>query len=990
MDSPDTAPGSQVAEIGHQLTPSASQTFAPDSQQDIIVAVASAMSREVVGLSGTGPTKPSGSQLLYPMGRDSSEDESFESASSDSESDDGKSATESECTDIESDISNSELADILPRMSRPVAPATKRSKKRPRSVRQSALTANEVLLPKKTAQKRKRKSGSKKTPSKRAKTAAKPLPASANCVSEPAMGAAVPSQAGLSSATASFTPVCNVTTEVQSGLASGEPTATAIEKKQRNLIYAFYEEVPHNAKGAAGAAGDKHYQCYHAGKDGGRKILTLTRKMKGSVTGLTGHLERHFPHMHRLYELMRCRKTPPSVLELQIARGEMTLPQDSEAYIKDLEDKAAKLMPSTGPWDQAVFTELLAEWIAACDQPFDAVEKPEFIKLLQFVHHRPTRLAVPSATTIKRRISEMSDDYVQELILLLKGLPGKVSLSLDAWSSSNGYAFLAIVMHYVTNDWQLGTQSTTLIPLQESESASEHAIGGENMADVVWRTMAMYGITDRVLAINCDNATSNDTLLAEIEHRCNEVGIPFSATNARMRCVPHTVHLSAIELLATLGIIKKSDANQAASSRSNYQDSVTAPTDREYDNLAGAQGESESDIAADAMSSDPHHNMLDALRKVIRAVRASPQRRQAWLAEVKRSLATSTTTPATSDHEAPLMLILDVPTRWSSTHQMLRRALDYRYQIDSFVATNRDLRSFEMASDDWEAIEIVTQWLRLYRDATTEMSTTKQATLSEVHTVFKGLQDHVRACLRDLPSGAAPALRTGLLAAHQKLSDYYFIYNGSPFYTWASILDPRINYSNLVADSSDDPEMYDQLADRLEELKVYFKTNYCQSTTSTIAGPSTSTRPTGTPMTYSLSAPPSTPRRHASWPALPKPSPKKANFTARYDSRSSEGDLPEEELTTYLALRPKSFKTCNPLQWWSSHAREFPNLSRLARDILTIPGCAVAVERVFSGGRDTISLRRASLQPDTIRKLMLVKHRLRQIRNTVRSIDVNE
>jgi len=40
-------------------------------------------------------------------------------------------------------------------------------------------------------------------------------------------------------------------------------------------------------------------------------------------------------------------------------------------------------------------------------------------------------------------------------------------------------------------------------------------------------------------------------------------------------------------------------------------------------------------------------------------------------------------------------------------------------------------------------------------------------------------------------------------------------------------------------------------------------------------------------------------------------------------------------------------------------------------------GSAVAVERVFSGGRDTISLRRASLQPETVRTLMLVKQRLK-------------
>ncbi len=39
-------------------------------------------------------------------------------------------------------------------------------------------------------------------------------------------------------------------------------------------------------------------------------------------------------------------------------------------------------------------------------------------------------------------------------------------------------------------------------------------------------------------------------------------------------------------------------------------------------------------------------------------------------------------------------------------------------------------------------------------------------------------------------------------------------------------------------------------------------------------------------------------------------------------------------------------------------------------------GSAVAVERIFSSGRDSVSMRRARLQPETIRTLMLVKHRL--------------
>src|SRR5271155_2671501 len=64
--------------------------------------------------------------------------------------------------------------------------------------------------------------------------------------------------------------------------------------------------------------------------------------------------------------------------------------------------------------------------------------------------------------------------------------------------------------------------------------------------------------------------------------------------------------------------------------------------------------------------------------------------------------------------------------------------------------------------------------------------------------------------------------------------------------------------------------------------------------------------------------------------------------------------------------------------WWGRRA-QFPNLYRLARDILAIPGeyffhffpsyvklriilgSAVAVEHICSGGRDTSSMRRASL-----------------------------
>jgi hypothetical protein len=114
------------------------------------------------------------------------------------------------------------------------------------------------------------------------------------------------------------------------------------------------------------------------------------------------------------------------------------------------------------------------------------------------------------------------------------------------------------------------------------------------------------------------------------------------------------------------------------------------------------------------------------------------------------------------------------------------RALDYRTVIDDFVAKNRDLRKFEMHEDDWNAITLVTRWLKSFRSATTQMSATKRSMLSSTHAIFRGLQESLRQSLRELPNNVPNRLKVGLTNAHRKLSDYYGKIDDSPYYTWAS------------------------------------------------------------------------------------------------------------------------------------------------------------------------------------------------------------
>jgi hypothetical protein len=115
--------------------------------------------------------------------------------------------------------------------------------------------------------------------------------------------------------------------------------------------------------------------------------------------------------------------------------------------------------------------------------------------------------------------------------------------------------------------------------------------------------------------------------------------------------------------------------------------------------------------------------------------------------------------------------------------------------------------------------------------------------LSSTHAIFHGLQDDIKDFLR-MEKGLSPHLIKGLSDAHLKLSEYYYKFDESPFYLWASrrsclasytihirlnlltVLDPQISYSAL----SDEFEEDEDLAPFLETAKNRLHTCHGQVT----------------------------------------------------------------------------------------------------------------------------------------------------------------
>jgi hypothetical protein len=71
---------------------------------------------------------------------------------------------------------------------------------------------------------------------------------------------------------------------------------------------------------------------------------------------------------------------------------------------------------SQGPWDQGKFERLLVEWLVACDQPFQEVDRAEFRSLLEHVHHSSEKFTIPGMSTIQRRVEKMGDELKKKLV----------------------------------------------------------------------------------------------------------------------------------------------------------------------------------------------------------------------------------------------------------------------------------------------------------------------------------------------------------------------------------------------------------------------------------------------------------------------------------------------------------------------------------------------------------------------------------------------
>jgi len=82
---------------------------------------------------------------------------------------------------------------------------------------------------------------------------------------------------------------------------------------------------------------------------------------------------------------------------------------------------------------------------------------------------------------------------------------------------------------------------------------------------------------------------------------------------------------------------------------------------------------------------------------------------------------------------------------------------------------------------------------------------------------------------------------------------------------------------------------------------------------------------------------------------------------------------PEAEMELNNYFEQPNDEEAEPLFWWQARSNEFPILSKMARDYLTIQATSVASEGAFSIAGNAITKTRNRLAPETTRACLCVK-----------------
>ncbi|KAI4313440.1 hypothetical protein L6164_026423 [Bauhinia variegata] len=140
----------------------------------------------------------------------------------------------------------------------------------------------------------------------------------------------------------------------------------------------------------------------------------------------------------------------------------------------------------------------IARMIIMHDYPLHMVEHPGFVA---FVKNLQPQFNMVTFNTIQGDCVAAYLMEKQNLMRYMEGLPGRVCLTLDMWTSSQSVGYVFITGHFVDSNWKLQKRILNVVkePYPDSDSALSHAVAA---------CLSDWGLEGRLFSITTNQALS--------------------------------------------------------------------------------------------------------------------------------------------------------------------------------------------------------------------------------------------------------------------------------------------------------------------------------------------------------------------------------------------------------------------------------------------------------------------------------------------------
>ena len=341
------------------------------------------------------------------------------------------------------------------------------------------------------------------------------------------------------------------------------------------------------------------------------------------------------------------------------------------------------------------------------------------------------------------------------------------------------------------------------------------------------------------------------------------------------------------------------------------------------------------------VGSDSNDKMVTALSRLsflVRKIRKSPK--------LRRLMKKVCEEKGVKD----LIPIIDVRTRWNSTFDMLERAVKLKDVISDTIYAFRDnsMIALLLDAEDWTCMTELIDILVPLKEVTLITSLSSDSfSISHVLPLYNICIEHLQESMKKYKN--TDDIYIGMEAGVNKLIHYYD--NISPMVGIGLILNPTMKQDYLKEKLGWEDDWVESVKNNFQSAFAFYKKKLSALQNSSSTQEDRETEKKDADVIY------------------------KNLLKRKRSSTQGPAANTEEEYVRYFNA-PLAEPGSNVLAFWKANEYNYPVLSMMAKDYLTIQASSVPSERAFSSGTDLVTPNRCSLGGKTIEMAQFLKFNL--------------